>query len=381
MSTADDLAPAAPENLERGADRNARFLADPAWQAAVNAFREKREEAALGKRTLSVLAGRSGAYVAQVERGNLNPEPAAREALSAVLRSRGLDVSGLFDGFPSPPSQRHAAEQARVRELREAGHSDREIARRLGIPASTSHYRRRAAGCAGLPGTYTLERDGRISLTQAASLFRVTPALLRDAALDGRVRCRVERGAGLGRSGVVYLFDPDQLREDLDALPRCSVDGCTRPVLGRFGGCGGGHAGGLSWRTRKRTGEQLRRMAAGKRGKPRPDFRAIVLALHADPEQKYRWGVRLAEGRARISSPQAAARMMRRAKLRLNGLLGARERGTGAPTIGERLRRTEEGKAKLEYARCLREAHPDWGRATLARETGLAESQIRALFY
>lgn len=67
-------------------------------------------------------------------------------------------------------------------------------------------------------------------------------------------------------------------------------------------------------------------MAAGKRGKPRPDVRERVEAMHADKKQHRQWHLALLEGRAagrRTIAKRTDAidpLMIRNAKNRLNGL-------------------------------------------------------------
>jgi hypothetical protein len=51
--------------------------------------------------------------------------------------------------------------------------------------------------------------------------------------------------------------------------------------------------------------------------------------MHRNKRTRLHWLLRLAEGRARISTPEAAAKMLTRARRRLGGLKG------GAPTLAE----------------------------------------------
>jgi len=114
------------------------------------------------------------------------------------------------------------------------------------------------------------------------------------------------------------------------------------------------------------------RIAAAKRGKERPDVRERVAAMHADREQHYRWGVRLAEGRTASTHPlnrPYAPNSMRRWKGRLGGLqagrLGGKERGY-----------TDK---QVVQVRGLRKLDPKIGRTGVARLVGVTEKQARAI--
>jgi hypothetical protein len=175
-----------------------------------------------------------------------------------------------------------------------------------------------------------------------------------------------------GRRTIRYV-DPGELERHLAGLPRCAFVSkaevaCERPVSLKPGSvaCSGPHARALETEGRSwRTPEAIARSAAGIRGRPRPDVADRVAAMHADPKQRYEWGVALAEGRG------LGANARRRWKGRLAGLEAAKRGGGGA-----RPRYTEE--QALELAR-LRLEHPDWGHETLARATGLTVKQVRGL--
>jgi hypothetical protein len=218
---------------------------------------------------------------------------------------------------------------------------------------------------------------GRICAKDAAAEFGLDPHTLYRAIDEGIVRGeKILLGQG-GKS--LRHVDPVELEQDLAKLPLCAYCG-EKPALAPSGACCGPHARALETRGTKRPAETCRRISAGKKGKPRPDVRERVAAMHADREIHYRWNIALVEGRARrITVPERATIMRRRAKGRLGGLLAARERGTGAPTVEQRLKSTEEGAAKLAEFDRLREKHPTWGRPTLVASTGLTDSQVRAL--
>ena len=213
----------------------------------------------------------------------------------------------------------------------------------------------------------SVQLDNRITAADAAKRYELPggyKTLCR--AIDaGVVRGeRVEVG-----SRCIHLIDPAELEEDLSNLPLCGY--CRKkPALAPSGACSGPHARALETKGTKLSAETCRRMSEGKKGKLRPDVRLRVAQMHADAEQHYRWNVALAEGRTRISTPEAAAMMKRRAKGRLGGLLAARERGIGAPTSrvdDEQLREVE------------RLANRGWGRPAICEATGLTDWVVRKL--
>jgi transcriptional regulator with XRE-family HTH domain len=154
-----------------------------------------------------------------------------------------------------------------------------------------------------------------LSLVRAAERFGLDRHTLANAADAKRVSGRRTRGRGPG--GVEWQFDERTLAEELETLPACRYDGCDLPALGPSGGCERhGHAlvqqgttlseevrsrqiaGHLAMYADPERGPQCKdRIAAAKRGKPRPDVRERVAAMHADREQRYRWGIALAKGR------------------------------------------------------------------------------------
>jgi transcriptional regulator with XRE-family HTH domain len=340
------------------------------------AFRQKRQAAGHSQIGLARLVGRSTAYVAHIENGRLNPSPQARAALASAL---GESAAGLFASFPTPLVERRAELGAKIVAEYDQGNSDAVIADLFGMSPSGVTFRRRAAGRAGRPNLATFDPGpGRITAKQAADKHGLDLRALCKA-IDGRIAGgRLHEVAG---RHPIRTVDERELDEYLAKRPPCGYEGCSKPAGIVSDACGGPHARALEEKGKRKSAETCRRMSAGKKGKPRPDVRERVAAMHADLEKHYRWNVAVVEGRVRITAPEKVPDMKRRAKGRLEGLLAARERGTGAPTVETRLGKTEEGKAKLEAFRQLREKHPDWGRPTLVARTGLTDSQVRALLH
>src|SRR5215216_910046 len=148
--------------------------------------------------------------------------------------------------------------------------------------------------CMQLPAS--VELGNRITAQEAAQRFGLgSYARLIPAIKAGIVRgYRIE----VGRR-CIYLVDPAELAEDLANLPMCAYCG-EKPALAPSGVCSGPHARALEtkgkhWRTR----EAIEKTAAAKRGKPRPDVRERVAAMHGDPHQRYPWHLAILEGRGR----------------------------------------------------------------------------------
>jgi hypothetical protein len=136
-----------------------------------------------------------------------------------------------------------------------------------------------------------------MSASEAAQRFGVNRHTLVAAAQHERVRARRVEAPGLGPNGSGFMFDEDELVEDLERLPMCGYEGCDRPALGPSGGCEAhGHVlAGARARGVKRPdiGPSI---SEAKRGKPRPD---MVAALR-DPNRQFvmyvaRWGHRGSE--------------------------------------------------------------------------------------
>jgi transcriptional regulator with XRE-family HTH domain len=328
---------------------------------AAHSFRALREAKGLSRRAVETHAGLSSAYLAQLESGRLrNPTADARARLADAL---GVPVSVAFAGFPQPRSDGVAERRRRVLGLYRDGKSHPEIAALLEMPRATVALDLKSSASYVPRPTHTTFKIGprRITATAAAKKHGFDHTTLTGAIDAGKVRgTRHEFG---GRQHPIWTVDPDELEHDLANLPQCGKEGCDRPALSPFGGCSGGHSRaiqtkGKSWRTR----EAIEKSSAAKRGKPRPDVRERVAAMHADPEQRYRWGVALAEGR------DLPANSQRRWKGRLEGLKAAREKGTGRP-------RTELQPEVVTEVRRLTEK--GFGRASIAAKLGISEYQVR----
>jgi transcriptional regulator with XRE-family HTH domain len=334
-----------------------------------------REAAGFSQIGLSRTLERSTAYVAHLENGRLNPSPAERAKLADLL-GEAPDI--LFAGFPLPQEKRRAEQGARIVREYDSGKSDAEIAKLIRLSPSAVRTRRLLSGRASRPNLATFTPPpGHITAKAAAETYSLDRGRLCQAIDAGIIPGERHDVAASHR---VHTVVETALVEYLASRPLCAYEDCERRATIASDACGGPHARALETKGTKRPGDTCRKISAGKKGKPRPDLSGNMPG-HAgvDREQKYRWNVALVEGRARISTPNAATQMRRRAKGRLEGLLAARERGTGAPTVEEKLGRTEDGKAKLAVFRLLHERHPLWGRPTLVARTGLTDSQVRAL--
>jgi transcriptional regulator with XRE-family HTH domain len=218
-----------------------------------------------------------------------------------------------------------------------------------------------------------------LGLVEAATYLGVDPGTLRSSPIPHR------------RDGHRYEYR----REDLDAAGEryaCAEPGCGRLALGASGGCEAhGHA--MLQRGTKRPDEVRERISeahrathadpergprwrAGisraNRGRPRPDVRERVAEMHADREQRYRWGVLLAEGRAASTHPlnrPFSPNSIRRWKGRLAGLeagrLGGAQKGYTDKHVAQ--------------ARGLKKLDPKIGRVRLAKLLGITEDQARAI--
>jgi transcriptional regulator with XRE-family HTH domain len=352
------------------------FVMRPAGSKKARArFRRAREGAGFSQIGLSRTLERSTAYVAHIENGYLNPSLEERAKLAGLL---GVDEGHLFAGFPKPKAERDAELGARIVEEYDGGAADAVIAQLVGLSPSAVRTRRLLAGRASRPNLRTFKTPaGHLTAKAAAEKYRLDLGRLCEAIDAGIVPGQHHDVAA---SHPVHTVVETPLEKYLANRPQCAYEGCGRRAALASDACGGPHARALETKGTKLSGETSRKMSAGKKGKPRPDVRARVAAMHEDKEQHYRWDLALVKGRARISTPEAAAKMERRAKLRLNRTLGARGSDeTGRPTVERKLAESEEGRAKLAAFRRYRERHPEWGRPTLVAHTGLSDSQIRAL--
>jgi hypothetical protein len=168
----------------------------------------------------------------------------------------------------------------------------------------------------------------------------------------------------------IRLVDVAEADEDLAKLPRCPHEGCERPVFPPSLACNGPHTRGLEERGKTKSSEIRGKMAAGKRGKRRPDVRERVLALHADKKWRAEWGLSTMQGRAQGARTIAKTRdsipgtTIRKWKNKKNSLDG-----------GPKRKYNDEQEA---WVLALRAQGVGFKRA--ARITGLSPAQTRAIF-
>jgi transcriptional regulator with XRE-family HTH domain len=183
------------------------------------------------------------------------------------------------------------------------------------------------------------ERAGRISageLSRRTGIdYHAVLRLIGDGVIPGRF---------LG-NGSGYDVDEREALAALEALPRCRYGDCDAPATTE-NGCCGEHAQkqwALEARGTSRPTETVERIrlahlathadpergprwraaiSRANTGRPRPDVRERVDAMHADKREHREWHLSVLEGRAAsprsISKP--SGRSIRRAKNRLNGL-------------------------------------------------------------
>jgi transposase len=183
-------------------------------------------------------------------------------ALGIEIRQRGLTVG----------------QRRRAVRMRRAGKSLRTIARALGCNYGTLCTYLASRDVPRLPSNRDFGPTGelgvgKLTLGRAEKRFAIARSYLREACDDGRIRG--ERIEGAGSRGVVYLFDPQELEEDLRRWP-CRVEGCDRPALGESGGCFE-HGRALATRGRPLTDEHRERVSEALKGKPRPYARELRL--------------------------------------------------------------------------------------------------------
>lgn len=260
-----------------------------------------------------------------------------------------------------PPEERLlrptvAKRRKRVRALYDAGLTQLEIAAKLAMPGSVV-----ALDLKMSPGYVPRSSApvGRISAWAASQKFGLDPTTLGAAIDAGRVRGQAVIVSGKRTCRTVVAAE---LEQDLANLPRCVFEGCDKPALAPGGGCSGPHGAARVNRGKPKSAETRGKMAAAKRGRPRPDVRERVAAMHADPETHYSWGVRLAEGR------QLPPNSQRRWKGRLGGLEAARTKGAGR-------RRTELAAEIVAEVRRL--TLQGFGREPIASKLGISVRQVR----
>lgn len=178
------------------------------------------------------------------------------------------------------------------------------------------------------------------------------------------------------------------LRSDLEEwfarLPACRYPGCKKPGSGPTGCCSGPHAQGVAMAGKRRPGIG-EKISAARRGVPRGPHSPERVAAIADGLQRFWESEDSRTERTRrartMTTParQAAAYKVRhraadpRKRQRTLGRWGGQAHGHkgGAP-------RRYDSDAATEVRR-LKAQHPSWGRATIARATGLTEKQVRAI--
>jgi hypothetical protein len=240
--------------------------------------------------------------------------------------------------------------------LRELGWGTVRIGRELGCSPSTALRILKRLGYDTSPGAL---RGDRISATEAQRRYGLDRHTLVRAVDSGRVRG--ERIAyGRGPEGMEYVFSPDDLEQDLNALPPCAYEGCDAPALGPSGGCerhghvfAGDRARGVK---RPDIGPKI---AAAKRGKRRPDAAERLRAAWAN-----RSGSAFTFGWARWHGGRVAQRWLGRWKGREHGSNGGRPRLVAtAPEQAEIRRLADQG----------------WGRRAIATRLRLSEWFVRTV--
>lgn len=214
---------------------------------------------------LSRAVGKSGAYVAQIEAGRLNPSTEGRAALAAKLATTP-DV--LFAGFPVTEAAQRDELRAMILKRYDAGRSDEEIGAELGMPPATVTNNRLAAGRKGRPNLATLDRGRKATITAAAKNRGLAPITLRKAIENGVLPISVERVAlDFGRHGFEDRIEEAELDAALAKRPRCGYELCDRPALAASGMCSGAHARALEcrgpWWATDEGRDYLERLASG----------------------------------------------------------------------------------------------------------------------
>lgn len=113
-------------------------------------------------------------------------------------------------------------------------------------------------GCAQV--AHSADGQEQLSARETARRFGLNEHILAAACKEKRVR-----GSMVVKGGRVlrYLFDPDEVAEDIEKLP-CEYPGCDRPALGPSGGCEA-HAGAVLTSGKLRPPEIRVRIADGTR--------------------------------------------------------------------------------------------------------------------
>jgi len=280
-------------------------------------------------------------------------EPRAVSTVSHAVD--GLEQLSIlsFDGAPA-----HAApvddRRTQVAALRAKGLSTPAIGRELGWSHETVRQDLKALGLDSSAQGRWNGNGQLLSLTKAARRLGLNRHTLAAAATAGRVRSRRIEAPGLGPNGVGFLFDVDELQEDLERLPACREDGCRRPALGPSGGC---EAHGHVF-----TGARAR-------GVKRPDI-----------------GPAISAGKTGKARPDQAERMRDSWARGVGAAAAAIERGRGATRRVWKLRWAPKpgpsksySQAEADHVRALKAEHPDWGIRTIARSTGFSVKVVRGI--
>ena len=250
-----------------------------------------------------------------------------------------------------------AKRRRRVLRLYESGLTQREIAQRLEMPGATVALDlKMSPGYAPRPTLASFElAAGKITAAEAAERHGLKLLTLCQAIDAGIVRGERVK---LGRR-TIRTLDPLELEDDLARLPRCGFEDCEAPALAPGGGCCGPHGAALFNRGRPKSTETRGKIAAGLRGKPRPDVRERVAQMHADPVRHAGWRFKLAQGRNLSPDDKRAWGG------RLGGMLADQKHG-GRP----------HGHAAEDVERVVDLRGKGLSIRTIARLTGLSKSTV-----
>jgi hypothetical protein len=269
-----------------------------------------------------------------------------------------------------------AKRDRRVLRLQRNGRSQREIAELLGLPHSTVAYiLKRTPGYAPRPTLATFTADhGRITASQAAKTRGLKLWTLCQAIDRGEIPGAETVELAGGRR--VRVVDEKQLDEYLANRPACAYEGCEKRAGVGSRACSGPHARAIATQATTLSSETRGKMAAGKRGKPRPDVKVRVDAMHADPETHHDWRRKTMKGRFESPNPHVARptkKTMTRVERAYNGVVGARAAGR----VGGKQRGYSDDQIRM--AKVLTERDPRIGRTRLARLLKVTEQQARAI--
>ena len=188
-----------------------------------------------------------------------------------------------------------------------------------------------------------------LSVREAAERIGVSKEIILNAVKDGRLPARW--GARTIRQGRVgpreqWIIAPGGVDGFVANAPACQVASCERPGLTVDGCCSREHS--------------MKAIAE------RPWSAARRDAKRAEVTEGWHNGSALAEGMIR-------AKAGGRVRQEVLGTWTARRRGR----VGGRAKGYTEDQARAVIA--MKAEHPEYGRVTLSRRTGLSEMQIRAI--